>query len=26
MHAFVVLGFVFFRTKPRDWLVETSLK
>ena len=26
MRAFVVLGLVFFHTKPRHWLVETSPK
>ena len=26
MRAFVVLGLVFFYTKPRDWLGRTSLK
>jgi len=24
MHAFVVLGLVFFHTKPTDWLGEMS--
>ena len=26
MYAFAVLGLVFFRTKPRDWLGKTSPK
>jgi len=26
MRAFVVLGVVFFHSKPRDWLGETSVK
>jgi len=24
--GYVVLGFIFFNTKPRDWLGRTSLK